>query len=237
MRVLRASSLDEYAFWYLRREARKRNSDLTPRIGRPWLADPKLMPANGNAIPPAPLLSGPPAFTLISLLVAFAVYLRQVSDRAIELWTKIKAGEEKIYPCGEDHTNQKLAALENTHENLDIAAPFLISLVVLVTVRITIDATQRFPSPPQFNPAKTLPMLDLLIVVWISSLFLILGSVHYFARRKGEQVRASTNTFFASPSQSATPQPQSKPRSTALSLWVPFVFLTLLGWSGGSRDA
>jgi hypothetical protein len=59
-------------------------------------------------------------------------------------------------------------------------------------------------SPPQFNPAKTLPMLDLLIVVWISSLFLILGSVHYFARRKGEQVRASTNTFLDSPSQSAT---------------------------------
>jgi hypothetical protein len=30
MRVVRASSLDEYASWYLRREARKRNSDLSP---------------------------------------------------------------------------------------------------------------------------------------------------------------------------------------------------------------
>ena len=30
MRVVRASSLEEYASWYLRRETRKRNSDLTP---------------------------------------------------------------------------------------------------------------------------------------------------------------------------------------------------------------
>ena len=30
MRVVRASSLSEYASWYLRRETRKRNSDLTP---------------------------------------------------------------------------------------------------------------------------------------------------------------------------------------------------------------
>ena len=30
MRVVRASSLDEYASWYLRREARKGNSDLSP---------------------------------------------------------------------------------------------------------------------------------------------------------------------------------------------------------------
>src|SRR5207244_606165 len=91
--------------------------------------------------------------------------------------------------------------------NLDIAAPFLVVLGVLVALRITVGATQRFPNPPQLSLAKGLPMLDLIIVVWTDSLFTVLGSVHYFARRKDRQVRASINRFL------------DQPNSVGLTLW------------------
>jgi len=172
----------------------------------PWLTEPDMKETvvsaqSKNTAAPGLLLSGPPAFILLSLVIAFAVYLRQGSNRAVELWTRIQAGEEKIYPIGRDHTNQKLTALENTHDNIDVAAPFLILLAVVVAVRIIADATLRFPSPPYPVLAKILPVSDLIIVVWISSLFAILGFVHYSARRTDKSVRASTNAFLIGPVQ------------------------------------
>jgi len=51
-----------------------------------------------------PVLKGAPQFIVLSLVVAFAVYLRQVSTNASELRDKIKSGTMWNYPLGTAHT-------------------------------------------------------------------------------------------------------------------------------------
>jgi len=66
----------------------------------------------------------------LSLVVAFAVYLRQVSTNASELRDKIKSGTMWNYPLGTAHTEDKLQALDGICEKIGITAPFMILLTI-----------------------------------------------------------------------------------------------------------
>jgi len=112
---------------------------------------------------------------------------------------RIHANEEKLYPPrkGLEHTDIKLKALLRTHENLDVAALFMIALIVLIVLRILYDVLARFPSLPDWGIELLLPLVDLVIMVWLFLLFFVLGFVHVFARRHESSVRKKTDEYLA----------------------------------------
>jgi hypothetical protein len=145
------------------------------------------------------VLSGPAPFALLALIIAFAVYLRQVSNRAMDTIASIHARREReMFPPGEKHTTLKLDALRSTHNNLEIAAPFMIFLIVAIVSRITIDVLARFPNPLDWGLAFLVPLIDLVIMVWVCLLFGVLGLVHFSARGNDTVIRKQTDEFIAS---------------------------------------
>jgi hypothetical protein len=139
----------------------------------------------------------------------------------METIAKIHANEEKLYPPRKDlgHTDLKLKALLRTHDNLDVAAPFMIVLIVVIVLRITCDVLARFPSPPDSGMDFLLPLVDLIIIVWLLLLFFVLGVVHVFARRDDIKVRRKTDEYIVAhldKSETASDTPSSMPGEPAL---------------------
>ena len=141
------------------------------------------------------LLKGPPQFIVLSLVVAFAVYLRQVGSAAMELRDKIKDGKVRLYPLGQKFTETKLENLEKTYENLSLAAPFLIAITVVVSLRVVFDSILRFESSIFGSYRWFLTIADFLIAEWLSLCFLALAALHFFARRRDERIRAAARDF------------------------------------------
>ena len=167
--------------------------------GWPHLSEP--LPSHRSARtqlpPPSLILVGPAIFTLLALIIAFAVYLRQVSSRALEMITKIHANEEKLYPKGFDHTDMKLKSLLRTRDNLDITARFMIALIIVIALRIIVEVLARFPNPPDWGGDFVLPLADLLIMLWVFLLFFVLGTVHLLARQDDIKVYTKTEEYIA----------------------------------------
>ena len=148
----------------------------------------------------APLiLTGPAAFTLLALIIAFAVYLRQVSSKAMDMIMNIQADKESLYPAkgGLEHTAVKLNALHRTHSNLDVAAVCMILLIAGIVARIFLDVFSRFPGMPDYGIDFILPLMDLIIILWVFLLFLVLGIVHVIARHDDRKIREMTNKYIA----------------------------------------
>lgn len=151
-----------------------------------------------------PLLKGPPQFIVLSLVVAFAVYFRQISISAEDLWDKIREEEEEafFYPIGRQHTEDKMRSLERTSENLSIVAPFMVALTIFITIRIVFDSILRFPNSP-FQGVDgalgiipgILPMVDFVIAVWILVLFLAFAQMHSSAIKRNEKIRADVKNY------------------------------------------
>jgi len=162
----------------------------------PWLSPPppaRLQKARPAV--PAALLSGPAAFTLLALVIAFGVYLRQVSNGAMDALTKIDAGKEEIYPPKKRHTELKINSLRSTNAKLDIVAPFMVLLAIVIVLRIMFDAVVRFPNPPEWALGVLLPLVDLVITIWVCLLFAVIGLVHYLLQRDDAIVRGKTEEY------------------------------------------
>jgi len=165
---------------------------LVRHFALPWLSPPpparlqKARPAD-----PAALLSGPAAFTLLALVIAFGVYLRQVSNGAMDALTKIDAGKEEIYPPKKRHTELKINSLRSTNAKLHTVAPFMVLLAMVIVLRIMFDAVVRFPNPPEWALrvlSVWLPLVDLVITIWVCLLFAVIGLVHHlFAARRSDR--------------------------------------------------
>src|SRR2546428_13824851 len=68
-------------------------------------------------------LKGPPQFIVLSLVLALALYLRQIGAGAMEFRDKIKNGKVPLYPTRQKFTEDKLDILEAIHENLSLTTP------------------------------------------------------------------------------------------------------------------
>lgn len=134
------------------------------------------------------LLQGAPQFIVLSLVVVFAAYLRQVSAGAVELRSKIRGGEVWNYPPdrGYRYVADKMEALGNTVYSLSLAAPFLISLAILAAVRIVLDGASRFGAG---KIPRLLYHMDLAIAIWLLVLFSVLALVHSLARAEDERIQ------------------------------------------------
>src|SRR5216683_6565240 len=137
-----------------------------------------------------PLLKGAPQFIVLSLLVVFATYLRQLSSGAVELRNKIVGGDIWNYPpdCGYSFVQKKVEALDRTADTLSVVGPLLIWLAVFATIRIGFDAISKFVSPWGWIP-NLLVWADLGIAIWLFCTFACLGGFHFAARREEDRIR------------------------------------------------
>jgi hypothetical protein len=139
-----------------------------------------------------PILKGAPQFIVLSLVVAFAVYLRQVSTNASELRDNIKSGKVWNYPPGKAHTEDKLQALDGVCEKIGITAPFMILLTIAAAGRIVFDALLKFPRLAALHINSALFLVDLGIALWIFFLFFALAIFHARGRRRDSNIRINT---------------------------------------------
>jgi hypothetical protein len=140
--------------------------------------------------PPSQTVAPSPAgLGLLALVVAVSLYLRQVASAADEKYDKILRNESPIYPQGKKYTDKKLNALNSTHENMHVVAPFLIALSVFVILRFSVDAISGVGFIwPQQHPL-ILKVADFLILEWFVLAMLGLAFLHWKARRRDEAIR------------------------------------------------
>ena len=141
-----------------------------------------------------PLLKGAPQFIVLSLVVVFAAYLRQLSSGAVELRNKIVGGEIWNYPPdrGYSFVQKKVEALDETADTLSVVGPLLIWLAVFATIRIGFDAISKFVSPWSWIPSL-LVWFDLGIAIWLFCTFACLGGFHFAARREEDKIRCAAD--------------------------------------------
>jgi len=141
-----------------------------------------------------PLLKGAPQFIVLSLVVVFAAYLRQLSSGAVELRNKIVGGEIWNYPPdrGYSFVQKKVEALDETADTLSVVGPLLIWLAVFATIRIGFDAVSKFVSPWSWIPSL-LVWFDFGIAIWLFCTFACLGGFHFAARREEDKIRCAAD--------------------------------------------
>ena len=141
------------------------------------------------------LLKGPPAFIVLSLVVALSVYLRQIDIAAVSTWDQIRAGGAFQYPLERSHTRAKLKALDQTDERLSTVAPFMIVLTIVIALRIVFDAVWRFQGEMAGWVMRVCFAADLLIVGSMLVVFLALAVLHAEAQRTEKRIRAEAKAY------------------------------------------
>jgi len=141
------------------------------------------------------LLKGPPQFIVLSLVVALAVYLRQLAAGAMEFRDKIRNERVRLYPSGQRFTEAKAKNLERIYEILGLTTPFLIALALVLSLRIVFDSILRFESSVFADYRWVLTVADFLIAEWLFWFFLFLAALHFFLRRTDERIRAAARDY------------------------------------------
>lgn len=132
---------------------------------------------------PAPMLSNPPAFLLLTLVFAIAAYLRQVSENAIKLRNEIRNGNwSSVYPLAALHTQEKLRLLEKTRDKLGKAAPWTIALAIFIGLRCLAQAISLLCAGYVVATTGWIDLaerwVDIGIVLWLSIMLFILAVMH-----------------------------------------------------------
>lgn len=135
-----------------------------------------------------PLLSGPPQFVILALIVAFAVYLRQVSLHAAELRERIVHGEAWNYPPTEDFAKDKMMEADKTCDLIRFVSPFMILMIIAVSCRIVCESWVRLIYPRGTTPAF-LFSTDLFIAMCLFLGFFGLVMGHRTARSVDDRIR------------------------------------------------
>lgn len=148
-------------------------------------------PQTGTSSTAQSVPSSPVGFTFLALVVAFSVYLRQVASGADEKRDKILKGDVSLYPPKGPNTSEKLAALDETHENLTVVAPFLIWLSLFVTVRIFLEGMLPFRFEWLLRIVPYIRIVDFLLLEWLALMFVVLGIFHLRASRRDDRLRNS----------------------------------------------
>jgi hypothetical protein len=143
------------------------------------------------------LLSGPPEFIVLALIVSLGLYLRQVSLHAVELADKIRNRETWATPSHEKLRDKKIEQLDETSAMIELVSPFMILLSIAVGVRIVCDSIFRFRD--QIEAARRfLFSFDVIIAVGLLGTLMGLGYAHFDARRKDKRIRKDLRSELAS---------------------------------------
>jgi hypothetical protein len=139
----------------------------------------------------SPVLSTPPAFILLAVLVGLAAYLRQLGEARDRLIDDIEGGKVWNYPVGERHTAERLEHLKTSRDRLNWVAPPVIWLTILITLRMEIlaFARLRYPGEPE-KFATVFRPIDFVIVTSFLVLLLGLWYMHKKTRQNDDRIRA-----------------------------------------------
>lgn len=148
------------------------------------------------------LLGGPAGLTVLAIVVALSAYLRSVATGADERRQDIRANKVPLYPIlpsgsTDDRsawTTEKLKALDNTYENLHIAAFFLIALSFAVAVRLLAESVVRLSSDWLHRGQLVFRLWDALILEWLTLSFIALAVMHRRARIRDEEIRVAAES-------------------------------------------
>ncbi len=146
-----------------------------------------------------PILSSPPAFVLLGVIVGLAAYLRQISEARDKLIDEIEGGKVWNFPVGELHTAEKLKHLANSRDRLNRVAPRVIWLTILIAFRLTLLGYARFQYPE--DTAKfdfAFRLLDLGILGGLLILLVGLWYMHKKSSEHNERIRAMARAVMAS---------------------------------------
>ena len=157
---------------------------------------------------PAPMLSNPPAFILLTLVFAIAAYLRQVSENATKLRNEIRNGVWKhVYPAGAVHTQEKMRCLQKTRDSLAKGARWIICLAILIALRCTVQAVIILFAGYNYETATWIDLAlrwcDLILVAWVAVTVLILAIMHQINRMEDAFVRRLEELTQSQPSEAA----------------------------------
>jgi hypothetical protein len=145
------------------------------------------------------LLGGSGGLAVFAIAVALSAYLRSVAGTADEKREKIRAGKVPLFPAvNPDNkdgrtacTEQKLKALDQTFENLQVAANFLIFLTLLLAIRLSAESVSRLSSYFSTRGQLAFRAWDLVILEWLTLAIAALGLMHWFARNRDERIRVA----------------------------------------------
>lgn len=137
-----------------------------------------------------PLLSGPAQFTVLTLVVALAAYLRSVRTGALEFRDEIRANKVWNYPTDFDQfpfTEQKLVLLDGVAVSIQTVSPFFIQLSMVIAIRIVAEAYIKYHAGGlQCN--GWLIITDTIIALWICLGLAGLAFTHFTARARDAEI-------------------------------------------------
>lgn len=150
----------------------------------------------------ASLLGGPAGLAILAIVVALSAYLRSVASGADEKRQAIRGNSVSLYPIlpsdsKDDRrtwTTKKLNALDDTYENLHIAAFFLIALSFAVAVRLLAESAVRLSSEWLDHGQLLFRLWDALILEWLTLSFVALAVMHRRARIRDEAIRVAAES-------------------------------------------
>jgi hypothetical protein len=139
----------------------------------------------------SPILSGPPEFIILAIILALAAYLRSIRGEAVRFRESIRSDSAWNYPLRKPYihySEAKMALLDGIVETLNIAGSFVIVLFVVVGIRILADSVLRFFGDAQ--KTAWLFVADFVIASWIVTIFVALTIAHGIARSHDDDIRA-----------------------------------------------
>jgi hypothetical protein len=147
-----------------------------------------------------PILNGPPGFVVLALVFAVAAYLRQVNSSTLDLSDKIRGGLVWNFPISiplPTHTKRKLDSLDFTNKILSRVAPVMVWLAIIAALRIVIYSAFALPFGKSLSLwlNSSLPWIDFAITSAVFLMFLVLGCVHWRARRTVDLIRKLTRQW------------------------------------------
>ena len=146
----------------------------------------------------APLLDSG-GFTLLAIVVALSAYLRSVAAAADEKREKIRSGKMMVlYPPGKTHTDEKLKALGNSYDKLEVGVPFMIWLTIFIAVRLLLGSISRLGFY-WLNTVLFFRIFDVLILEWLFLAFAMLAILHHYGYRRDERLRVGMPTAAPKP--------------------------------------
>jgi len=134
------------------------------------------------------LLSGPPEFIILAIIVAFGAYLRQVSIHASDSRNKILAGEEWRLPPDKAYSKEKMKELDKTYQTIRLVSPYMIGMVLVASGRIVFDSVVRVTTVKRDNP-RILYSLDVFLAITLFLAFVGLAIAHFVARRADDGIQ------------------------------------------------
>jgi hypothetical protein len=140
-----------------------------------------------------PLVSGPPEFIILAIIVALAAFLRQVGVQATELRDKIVVGDVWNYPPDSGYAKKKIAVAEKTCEAIRVVSPFMILMIVAVCGRIAWDAVVRLLYTQEANP-PALYAADIALILYLCLILLGISIAHFLTAGEDAAIRAEART-------------------------------------------